>query len=196
MQHRHLLQTKCRKRGDVALLWVVLALIVVTAFQGHVNILNQTSVVNEFQQQMDVSGLNALNKNIDIVKLQQKEDLFGTPEGDHFLANYEKAIIKSFKEDLYKSIRTNDHVTNVEVISTQTEFIRTEAGKTGNQTILLDGVVRITMKTFGTFHQFDEDDLLEEFALGNGGNTTVQAVRKTTDGQVQLFLHNQTRMNY
>lgn len=184
------------KRGDAMLLWVVLAVIVVMAFQGHVNILNQTSTVNEFQHQMDVAGLNALNKTIDINRLQQEEELFGPFTEEEFLSNYSRDIRRAFREELYTNIPTNSQIANVEVMNTHLSFLRINDGNLGSEHIMLDGVVRITMNTFGMYNPHDTDELLREFEMGRGGSTKVTHIRRNQEGQVQLFLHNQTRLQY
>lgn len=178
------------------LLWVVLVVIVVMAFQGHVNILNQTSTVNTFQQQMDVAGLNALNKTIDINRLQREEELFGELTRREFIAEYGSDIETAFREELYTNIPRNRQIADVEVLSTYVDFIRTDDGALGTEHILLDGVVRITMNTFGMYNPHNEDELLREFEMGQGGSTRVSHVRQNSEGQVQLFLQNQTRLQY
>lgn len=178
------------KRGDLSLLWVVLALIVVTAFQGHVNILNQTSVVNELQHQMDISGLNALNKTLDVNQIRLDEELFGQLTEEEFLQEYEKDIQKAFEKELFKNIPLNDQIEDVEIMEKpEVGFIRTEDSAVGTEHILLDVVVRITMNTFGKYDPYEDGDTWE------GGKNKV-FTRQTKDGQVQLYVQNQTRMQY
>lgn len=184
------------KRGDAMLLWVVLAVIVVMAFQGHVNILNQTSTVNEFQHQMDVAGLNALNKTIDINRLQREEELFGPFTEQEFIQMHNREIHRAFREELYTNIPRNSQIADVHVLNTHINLLRVTNSNVGQEHIFLDAVVRITMNTFGVYNPHNPEELLREFEMGRGGSTKVTHIRRNREGQVQLFLHNQTRLKY
>lgn len=190
------------KRGATALLWVMLGFIVVLSFQGHVNISNQQSVVNELQQQMDIAGLNALNRTIDIQQLQLHEDLFNSKlTNEEFLENYGHDIKQAYREELYTSIPVRGAVKDVQIMEgalgdgLKVEFIPApDDGLVGAEHILLDAVVRVTMESFGNFRETEEETLL--FELGSNGSTRLTSIRRNVDGNIDLFLHNQTRLQY
>lgn len=184
------------KKGDVSLLWVLLGFIVILTFQGHVDILNQQSIINDVQQKMDVAGLNALNSTVDIQELQRNEDLFQKKlTNEDFKEHYEHDILQTYRDELYSSIAISGIFTNVEILSNNVEFISApDEGVLGREHILLDSVVRITMKGFGNFKQNDGEQLM--FELGQEGNTKVTSIRQNNEGFVELYLHNQTRLQY
>ena len=184
------------KKGDVSLLWVLLGFIVILTFQGHVDVLNQQSIINDVQQKMDVAGLNALNSTVDIQELQRNEDLFQKKlTNEDFKEHYEHDILQTYRDELYSSIAISGIFTNVEILSNNVEFISApDEGVLGREHILLDSVVRITMKGFGNFKQNDGEQLM--FELGQEGNTKVTSIRQNNEGFVELYLHNQTRLQY
>lgn len=192
---RRKVEEKSKKDG-VALLWVVLGFIVILTFQGHIDILNQQSIVNEVQQKMDIAGLNTLNKTINMEDIHRYEDLFDTKmTNEAFIEQYEADIIQNYRKELFNSLTISGIFTNVEILDTHVEFISApDEGTIGIEHILLDGVVRVTMTSFGNFNQNDGEQLL--FELGSEGNTKITSIRNKPDGKVELYLHNQTRLQY
>ena len=181
------------KKGRTALLWVVLALVMVMTFQGHVNILNQTSVVNELQQQMDIASLNALNRTIDIEQLHRDEELFGDMTRAEFLDLYEDDIKRAFSTEIFKNIRVDSNpIMGLGIVDTNVDFKRTEEHAVTREHIIFDTVMRVKMKHFGQFETNKEDAV---FDIGEGGTTKVYA-RRDEDGYVDLILHNQTVLQY
>lgn len=180
-------------RGDSMLLWVVLALIVVMSFQGHVNILNQTSLVNEIQQQMDVSGLNALNDTVDQDRLR-KEFVLSDLTTQEFDNNYGKKITNQFKGEFLQKVGKNNNIKNVKFRSIKVEPIFTDDEVLLSEHILLDAVVSVELETFGVYNPNDMEKLI--FDVGQDGNTKIQSIRRNKDGRVELYLQNQTRIKY
>lgn len=180
-------------QGDSMLLWVVLALIVVMSFQGHVNVLNQTSVVNEIQQQMDVSGLNALNDTVDQDRLR-KEFVLSDLTTQEFDNEYGKRIIKQFKGEFLQKVSENDNVKNIKFRNIKVEPIFTDDEVLLSEHILLDAIVSVELETFGVYNPNDMEQLI--FDVGQDGNTKLQSVRRNDDGRVELYLQNQTRIKY
>ena len=195
-------RTKDKKRGDTALLWALLGFLAIITFQGYINMLNQQSVVNELQQQMDVSGLNALNRTIDIEELQKHEDLFNKKmTNEEFLKDYEHKIKQSFREELYNAIRIGGPIKDVKIMEgaygdgLRVEFIPApHEGTIGREHILLDAVVRITMENLIDYDERQGEALV--FELGRDGNTKITQIRQNVDGTIDLYLHNQTRLQY
>lgn len=181
------------KRGDSMLIWVVLSLIVVMSFQGHANILNQTSMVNELQQQMDISGLNALNGTVDFNNLRE-EVVLGDLTKHEFDTTYGKDIEKAYRQELINKVAGNPNITSLDFVNTKVEPISTPHGKLGSEHILLDSVVSVKLKTFGNYNPNDGEELI--FEVGQNGSTKLRSVRRNDDGSVELFLQNQTRIKY
>lgn len=176
------------KKGGVALLWVVLALVVIISFQGHVNILNQTSIVNEFQQQMDMAALNALNRTVDIDAMQREEELIGDMTREYFMENYEDDIKQAFNQELFSGFEVGGDIHQVSIMETTVDFVQDYY----YEYISLDTVVRVTVNHYGNFETASQD---ATFDVGVDGNTKVYA-RRNEDGRVDLFLHNQTILQY
>lgn len=180
-------------KGDSMLLWVILALLVVMSFQGHVNILNQTSVVNEIQQQMDVSGLNALNDTVDQKRLRE-EFVLSDLTTQEFDNEYGKKIVKEFKSEFLQKVGNNDNIKNVRFRNIKVEPIFTDDEVLLSEHILLDAIVSVELETFGVYNPNDMEQLI--FDVGQDGNTKIQSIRRNENGRVELFLQNQTRIKY
>lgn len=184
---------KNNKAGESVLLWVVLALIAITGFQGHVNILNQSSVLYEIQQQMDVSGLNALNSTIDLERLR-KEDVHDGMTEEEFEDEYSRKIDVAFRKELTDKVHINDAITSLDIKNVSIEPLFTNEGAVGEQHILLDAIVKVTLSTFGTFNTSDGEEL--EFEVGKNGNTKITSVIRNPEGEMEIYLQNQTRLKY
>lgn len=184
------------KKGEGSLLSVVFVTIMAMTFISFTNIIQHTSVVNEFQMQMDMSGVNALNSNINTERLSIEEDIsYSGEEQEELRMN----ILETFEEELYGNAPQWNDIQNVRIIHTDVSFTTEErSADLGlyTQHILLDAVVAITVPKSSGYNPREADNLMEEFNVGFGGTSQVTAIRESGENYLELMVHNQTRLQY
>lgn len=202
---QRLKQKRNNKKGAYSIIIVPLILIMVLAFAGYTDIMNQTYVVNETQQVMDTAALNALNSTVDIEQLRnevlamdENNAVTGVNQAD--LRAYERAIEEAYSYELFNMIGTSEAIPNIRIENIVVDFNLdrwgTGAQRENKPQITLDAVVVLEVKANSEFDVYDPNSATSYFNGGRNNNFVVQKRGHSGDGRVELALHNTTRLLY
>lgn len=199
------LEHRQSKKGAYSIIIVILSLILVLSFVGYTDVMRKSYVMNEIQQRMDTSGLNALNSSIDIERLKYEElaiDENNKIDSQHntaVLTNYKNKITEAYKKELYNNIRTSDLITKLEVKRVSVDFDNNiwGAGTSADTLpqITLDSVVAIKMKNSSQFDIMGTNKQ-EFYDARSGQNFSITVQGQAEDGYTELIIRSSTRIVY
>lgn len=192
-----------KKKGAYSIITVTLALIMVLSFTGYTDILTKTYTLNEVQQRLDTSGLNTLNESIDTDRLVLEELALDennkVGNGYKLTTTFKNKVETKYKQEVYKQIKTNDTVKNIQVrrVNVTMDDSTWGTGVEGQSypQLTLDAVIYLEVDKS---HQFDlgGTNTKEFYDAQSGTNFSIQMVDSKEDGVEAMLVRSSTRVVY
>lgn len=177
------------QKGYFSILFVILAFVAVLVITGIVDILKESFTINEVQGIMDVAGVSALDASVDDELL--REEIF----------EYNEDVAKSvFQQIIRERIAQSEHIDSyqivkLDVIHQQKSNFGLGEGNVKAEQLILDGTIRLTVKTSEVFDLVPEIEKLY-YRSYNNDNFTVTVSGHTEDGKTELLVRSVTRLVY
>lgn len=207
------------KKGNISIIGIIIAIIIVTAISGFLSIMNSSWIYNEVQSIMDLCAINTLQSSIDSQALKKEvlgvnNDLNdGSSTDDTSInsdaidySNINKTKVNNilkiiYQEELNKNIKTNNMISNIKLVSFNGDLVYSDWGANyegvtkKRPQLRLDAITQITLKTNSQFDTLDNYDL-HFFDSKNNGNITINVAGVTADGNIILTVRTLTRVLY
>lgn len=197
------IRERMNKKGAYSIIIVMLALIMVLSFTAYADIMQKSYVLNEVQQRIDTSGLNALNESVDTSRLRLEELAVDSQnrvsKNGGLRTDFKQKIERKFKEEVYKQIRTNDTVKTVQVRHVDVSLSNSTFG-TGQEgqsfpQLTLDSVIYMEVKQSQEF-DMGGTNTQEFYDARSGSNFTITMADNPSDGTAGMLIRSSTRVVY
>lgn len=193
------------RKGAFSILAVILIFIVVLSITAFTDITSKSYVLNEIQGNMDISGVNALQSSIDIIRLRAEQlatdgsNNADTTTGSLNLSNYKTKINNAFDTELKKRISNNSTIVRVQQLNYKVDFTYDTWGfgtsSKKRPQIVLDETYKITIRASSKFDTITPI-AKSMYSARQGSNFSVSYGGTNEDGNVELIVRSVTREAY
>lgn len=197
------------KKGDIAILYVIFAVIIITIITAFLTMNKTSFLFNEIQSVMDSSATTAITFSVDKTKLKQEILAVGSSyisnDGTKKSINQTEldSILKqNYLDLLSKNIGTNNinGVMGYDLVNFSTEMTYDSWGvnatdkKTGVYTskkrpqIIMDATVKVRLKSYTDYDTLGNYTMNMYNARKPSNNITISVAGRTNDGEIVLIV--------
>lgn len=205
------------KKGDIAIIYVIFALIIVTIITAFLTMNKTSFLFNEIQSVMDSSATTAITFSVDKTKLKKEILAVGnsyiSSDGTKKSINQselDRIIKQNYLNLLSKNIGTNNinGVTSYELVNFSTEMTYDSWGvnatdkKTGTYgakkrpQIIMDATVKVRLKSYTDYDTLGNYTMRMYNARKPSNDITISVAGKTNDGEIVLIVRTVARIVY
>lgn len=205
------------KKGDIAILYVIFAVIIITIITAFLTMNKTSFLFNEIQSVMDSSATTAITFSVDKTKLKQEILAVGSSyisnDGTKKSINQTEldSILKqNYLDLLSKNIGTNNinGVMGYDLVNFSTEMTYDSWGvnatdkKTGVYTskkrpqIIMDATVKVRLKSYTDYDTLGNYTMNMYNARKPSNNITISVAGRTNDGEIVLIVRTVARVVY
>lgn len=205
------------KKGDVAILYVIFAVLIITIITAFLTMNKTSFLFNEIQSVMDSSATTAITYSVDKDKLKQEILAVGSSyissDGKKKNINQSeltKIIRQKYVEQLNKNIGTNNinGVMGYDIVNFTTEMSYDDWGvnamdsATGSLApkarpqIIMDSTIKVRLKSYADFDTLGNYTMKMYNARKPSNDITISVAGKTNDGEIILIVRTLARIVY
>lgn len=205
------------KKGDIAIIYVIFALIIVTIITAFLTMNKTSFLFNEIQSVMDSSATTAITFSVDKTKLKKEILAVGnsyiSSDGTKKSINQselDRIIKQNYLNLLSKNIGTNNinGVMGYELVNFSTEMTYDSWGvnatdkKTGTYRakkrpqIIMDATVKVRLKSYTDYDTLGNYTMRMYNARKPSNDITISVAGKTNDGEIVLIVRTVARIVY
>lgn len=203
------------KKGDVSILYVIFAIIVLTVITAFLTMNKTSYLFNEVQSVMDTSATTAITFSVDKDRLKEEVLAVGSSyvssDGSSKNINQselDRIIKEKYLEQLRKNIGVGniDGVMGYDLVNFSTEMTYDDWGVNSSETgvysskkrpqIIMDATVKVRLKSYTDFDSLGDYTMNFYNARKSTNDITINVAGKTNDGEIILVVRTVARIVY
>lgn len=203
------------KKGDVSILYVIFAIIVLTVIIAFLTMNKTSYLFNEVQSVMDTSATTAITFSVDKDRLKEEVLAVGSSyvssDGSSKNINQselDRIIKEKYLEQLRKNIGVGniDGVMGYDLVNFSTEMTYDDWGVNSSETgvysskkrpqIIMDATVKVRLKSYTDFDSLGDYTMNFYNARKSTNDITINVAGKTNDGEIILVVRTVARIVY